>query len=68
MILLFSTFDNGKLKFKIMAQSIRWIEPDSVFRLLNFKKRIIDEDEKVLIKKSIDTIFNFNIEDLSSKI
>ena len=59
-------FDNEKLKFKIMAQSIRWIKSDSVFRLLNFRKRIIYEDEEVLIKKkSIDTIFNFNIHDLS---
>tara|TARA_B100000963_G_scaffold343417_1_gene345232 strand:- start:15365 stop:16444 length:1080 start_codon:yes stop_codon:yes gene_type:complete len=59
-------FDNEKLKFKIMAQSIRWIKSDSVFRLLNYKKRIIYEDEEILIKKkSIDTIFNFNIQDLS---
>ena len=59
-------FDNEKLKFKIMAQSIRWIKSDSVFRLLNYRKRIINEDEEILIKKkSIDTIFNFNIQDLS---
>ncbi len=60
------SFDNEKLKFKIMSQSIRWIESDSVFRLLNFRKRIINKDEEILIKKkSIDTIFNFNIQDLS---
>ena len=59
-------FDNENLKFKIMAQSIRWIKSDSVFRLLNYRKRIILEDEEILIKKkSIDTIFNFSIEDLS---
>ncbi len=59
-------FENEKLKFKIMAQSIRWVRSDSVFRLLNFKKRIIYEDEEILIKKkSIDTVFNFNIQDLS---
>ena len=59
-------FENEKLKFKIMAQSIRWIKSDSVFRLLNFRKRSIYEDEEVLIKKkSVDTIFNFNIQDLS---
>ena len=59
-------FDNEKLKFKIMAQSIRWIKSDSVFRLLNFRKRVIYEDEEILIKKkSVDTIFNFNIQDLS---
>ena len=59
-------FDNEKLKFKIMAQSIRWVKSDSVFRLINFRKRIIYEDEEILIKKkSIDTIFNFKIQDLS---
>ena len=59
-------FDNEKLKFKIMAQSIRWIKSDSVFRLLNFRKRVIYQDEEILIKKkSVDTIFNFNIQDLS---
>ena len=59
-------FDNEKLKFKIMAQSIRWVKSDSVFRLINFKKRIINEDEEILIKKkSIDTIFKFQIQDLS---
>ena len=59
-------FDNEKLKFKIMAQSIRWVKSDSVFRLLNFRKRIIYEDEEILIKKkSVDTIFNFQIQDLS---
>ena len=59
-------FDNERLKFKIMAQSIRWVKSDSVFRLINFRKRIIYEDEEVLIKKkSIDTIFNFQIQDLS---
>ena len=59
-------FDNEKLKFKIMAQSIRWVKSDSIFRLINFKKRIINGDEEILIKKkSIDTIFNFQIQDLS---
>ena len=59
-------FENEKLKFKIMAQSIRWINSDSVFRLLNFRKRIIYEDEEVLIKKkSFGYCFNFNIQDLS---
>ena len=59
-------FDKEKLQFKIMAQSIRWIKSDSVFRLLNYRKRVIYEDEEILIKKkSIDTIFNFNIQDLS---
>ena len=59
-------FDNEKLKFKIMAQSIRWIKSDSVFRLINFRKRIIYDDREFLIKKkSIDTIFNFQIQDLS---
>ena len=46
-------FENEKLKFKIMAQSIRWINSDSVFRLLNFRKRIIYKDEEILIKKNL---------------
>ena len=59
-------FENDSLKFKIMAQSIRWVESDSVFRLVNFKKRILLGDQERYIKDNIlDTIFDFEVQDLA---
>lgn len=59
-------FQGNKLKFKISARRIRWIEKDSLFRLSNYKKRTFlgdGEDFEVEIRK--DTIFDFKISDLA---
>lgn len=59
-------FEGDSLTFKIMAQSIRWVERDTVFRLLNYKKRIIDGDqERYETENSKDTLFDFEIQDLA---
>ena len=59
-------FEGDSLTFKIMAQSIRWVEKDTVFRLLNYKKRIIDGDqERYETENSKDTLFDFEIQDLA---
>lgn len=59
-------FEGDTLRFKIMAQSIRWVEKDSVFRLINFKKRVIDGDQERLYQNNFkDTIFDFEIQDLA---
>lgn len=59
-------FENDSLRFKIMAQSIRWVEKDSTFRLINMKRRIINGDKEYLQKEnSLDTLFDFQIQDLA---
>ncbi len=59
-------FENNKLKFKILSNSIRWIEKEKKFRLFGYTKRFFEDDnEKHISKSRIDTIFDFKIEDLS---
>ena len=59
-------FDDNILKYKINANSIRWIEKDSIFRMANYVKRIINGDDEIIHKNSRkDTVFNFKIDDLA---
>ncbi|MEE3034311.1 MAG: LptF/LptG family permease [Bacteroidota bacterium] len=59
-------FKDNKLKFKILSNSIRWIEEEKNFRLFGYSKRFFDDDyEKHISRSRIDTIFDFKIEDLS---
>ena len=59
-------FEENVLQFKIMAQSIRWIEKDSHFRLVNYKKRIIEGDQELYETTNLkDTLFDFAIQDLA---
>ena len=59
-------FDDNTLKHKIQANSIRWIERDSIFRLAGYVKRTINGDEEVFERLNRkDTIFDFKIDDLS---
>ncbi len=60
-------FDNNKLIEKISARNIRWVDEDSIFRLTDFFKRsFVNESEIIESRRIYDTLFNFNIEDLSS--
>ena len=60
-------FEENKLKYKISARNIRWIEEDSIFRLMDyFKRSFVDEDQLIESKKVLDTIFPFKINELSS--
>ena len=63
----YELFNENKLLEKINARNIRWIEDDSIFRLTDFFKRKFDEELEIIESRRIyDTIFNFNIDDLSS--
>lgn len=59
-------FEGEKLKFKIFSETIRWVEEDSVFRLIDFRKRTffdnIETYEQLNVK---DTIFDFQIQDFN---
>ncbi|WP_172917090.1 LptF/LptG family permease [Capnocytophaga canis] len=60
-------FDGVHLKHKIMAQSIKWIENDSVktYRLTDYVKRTLTEQGDILEKRyELDTLFAFTIDDL----
>ncbi len=58
--------EKNELKSKITARSIRWVDKDSTYRLTNYTKRIIGEREDIILtQRSLDTIFNFNLDDLT---
>jgi len=59
-------FEDDKLKYKISASRIRYNEQDSTYTLKNYKKRTIGIDNDILEKrKSVDTTFSFELEDLT---
>ena len=58
--------DNNELDFKISAANIRWVEKDSNYRLTSYRKRKIIGDTAVIdSKRRLDTIFAFEIGDLT---
>ena len=59
-------FEDNELTFKIKANSIRWIEKDSIFRMENYRIRSIgNTDETYIQEPRKDTIFDFSIDDLA---
>lgn len=59
-------FENNKLKYKVTANRIKWNEADSTYTLFNYQKRKIGETDDVLTTlEKKDTIFNFDLEDLT---
>lgn len=59
-------FDGNKLKYKIHATAIRYIEKDSVYRLTNYNLRYVGIDHDSLIfKRRIDTLLGFDLQDLT---
>ena len=57
-------FDGNELKHKISATTIRW--DDSIFRLTNYLKRTIINDQEILNKVTRKyTILDFDIDDLA---
>jgi lipopolysaccharide export system permease protein len=58
-------FEGNVLKYKIQSSNIRYLPSDSLFRLSNYTKRIIGKENDILIKKrKLDTLFSFKLEDL----
>jgi lipopolysaccharide export system permease protein len=59
-------FEENKLVLKLSANSIEWVEKDSVYRLKDYKKRILTEGNDIIEKKrEHDTILNFKLDDLA---
>ncbi|WMI65595.1 LptF/LptG family permease [Aestuariibaculum sp. YM273] len=63
-------FENNKLTYKITANSIRYIEEDTTYRLVNYVKRTIGENDDILeeIERRKDTLFPFKVDDLTPEI
>lgn len=58
-------FENNKLKHKITASNISYIEEDTTYRLVNYVKRKIGTDkDKLEILPTKDTLFAFDVDDL----
>ena len=59
-------FDGNKLVYKIKANRIEYNELDSTYSLFNYLKRTITDNEDILeSRKKFDTIFSFELEDLT---
>ncbi|MEW4924094.1 LptF/LptG family permease [Algibacter sp. 2305UL17-15] len=62
-------FEDSKLITKINAKSIRYIEKDTTYRLIDYAKRNIGALEDTLdIQRRKDTLFSFDAEDLTPVI
>lgn len=59
-------FDGNKLEFKIAASRLKYNKEDSTYTLTNFDKRIVGENEDVIInQRSLDTILPFDFDELT---
>ncbi len=58
-------FEGNQMAYKISASSIKYIEEDTLYRLTNYVKRDVgqNEDELEIIKRK-DTLFEFDVDDL----
>ncbi|WP_369048625.1 LptF/LptG family permease [Tenacibaculum sp. UWU-22] len=62
------TYQGLKLKRRLTANNINWIKKDSVFRLSNWKERIIfNKRDSIFFGNKLDTAFAFTPKDLMYK-
>jgi len=58
--------EDNKMVYKISANSIQYQEKDSTYKLVNYVKRTIGEQDDVIeTQRRKDTIFSFDLEDLT---
>jgi lipopolysaccharide export system permease protein len=59
-------FEDNVLKYKLSANNIKFIEEDSSYRMINYVKRTIGEDNDIIeTARRKDTVFTFELEDLT---
>ena len=59
-------FEGNKLQYKIFANTISYSEEDSTYRLFNYVKRTIGDHEDIIEStRRKDTLFSFDLEDLT---
>ncbi|MFD2725828.1 LptF/LptG family permease [Hyunsoonleella rubra] len=62
-------FEDNKLTTKISARSIRYVEADTTYRLIDYVKRNVGELTDTLeIERRKDTLFTFDVADLTPVI
>lgn len=62
------TYDGIQLKYKLIADNIRYRKEDSTFSLMNWKKRFLHKKkDSIAYGRKIDTVFNFTPKDLVYK-
>ena len=61
----YEKFDGLQLKYKLMAQTIRYNDKDSIYTLSNYKERyILPKNDRIFSNTKLDTTFNFKPQDL----
>ena len=59
-------FEDDVMTYKIFANTITYVEKDSTFRLINYEKRMFSADNEILkSSRRYDTLFKFDLEDLT---
>lgn len=59
-------FKGNVMEYKIFADNIRYNEEDSTFRLIQYVKRRVGESNDIIeVARRKDTIFDFDLDDLS---
>ncbi|PTX59791.1 lipopolysaccharide export system permease protein [Kordia periserrulae] len=59
-------FEDNKLEYKIEARSLKFNEEDSTYTMRGYKKRIVGAmNDSLISERKVDTIFPFDVEDLT---
>ncbi len=59
-------FEDNKLVYKIQSRTLKYNEKDSTYTLRGYKKRIIGAmNDSLISERTLDTIFPFEVEDLT---
>lgn len=62
-------FDKDQLKYKITASRIKWNERQKNYTLYDYTKRKVGElSDKIEMAEKKDTVFNFDLEDLTPMV
>jgi len=61
--------EDNKLTYKISAKTIKYIAKDTTYRLVDYVKRTIGKvEDELVFERSKDTLFAFDVEDLTPVI
>jgi len=61
----YEKFEGNKLVYKLFSDNIRWVEKDSTFSLINYRKRYLLKDkDSIEYGAKLDTTFTFTPKDL----
>jgi lipopolysaccharide export system permease protein len=61
----YEKYEGIKLKYKLLAENMRWVEADTTFKLTNYQKRFIfNNRDSIKTGIILDTVFSFTPDDL----